>query len=713
MKILRPVSFYSVICLNILLVFLSLFSERLQLPSWLVYSGRFHPLLLHFPLALMLVTISIFLSRKLLGIQGSEIFRTLFFISAFTAVMTALMGLFLSTEGGYDQDLLSKHQWLGVAVSLLTLMVWILVRSESQAFLRTATMLVTIPVLIVGSHFGGVLTHGEDFLKGSAELVQEQAVITDSSVVYAALIEPILSSKCYPCHNDKKSKGELIMTSVAALMKGGKNGEVWIPGDPLNSHILQRLDLPEEDKKHMPPKGKTQVTGEEKELLYAWIKQGADTKKRFMDYPEKDSFRIFLASHIPKQSVSKSYGFKAADPKTINEIGSPYCSITSVAMGSPALLVRFLIRSGFKPEKFKELEKLSQQVVEINASNMPVKDEDLQALKKFNELEILNLNGSDVTGSGFVHLPKDGALHSISVSNSKLDAKGVEYLVSSIPSLRNVYCWNTIVDSATAVKLQGRNPAIRWIIGYIPDPDELLQLTPPQLADQEKFIMGPNDSIVFKHPMAGVQIRFTADGSKPDSLTSTLYTKPFVINKASRIRAIATRPGWLTSDTTDNSLFARSIQPFRYRILNRPDSKYMAKKDTTLFDNVKGDINMTTKNWLGYNAVDMGVFCGFAAPTQVNEVVVSSLRRTGPHIMPPEKIEVWAGNDSTKLKMIGSLIPEQPTKYVFDLIEVHRVPVNGTYQYFRIKINSMKKLPKWHNEKGKKAWVFVDEIFFN
>jgi hypothetical protein len=122
---------------------------------------------------------------------------------------------------------------------------------------------------------------------------------------------------------------------------------------------------------------------------------------------------------------------------------------------------------------------------------------------------------------------------------------------------------------------------------------------------------------------------------------------------------------------------------------------------------------MTTKNWLGYNAVDMGVFCGFAAPTQVNEVVVSSLRRTGPHIMPPEKIEVWAGNDSTKLKMIGSLIPEQPTKYVFDLIEVHRVPVNGTYQYFRIKINSVKKLPKWHNEKGKKAWVFVDEIFFN
>jgi uncharacterized membrane protein len=689
------------------------FSERLQLPSWLVYSGRLHPLVLHFPLALMLVTIAIYLSRKPLRIHQAEIFHTLFFLSALTAVVTALMGLFLSTEGGYDKDLLSKHQWLGVAVSVLTLLVWMMVRSEGSSQLRTVLMLVTVPVLIIGSHFGGVLTHGEDFLKGSAELVEKQVVITDSSVVYAALIEPILSSKCYSCHNDKKSKGELIMTSVEALMKGGKNGEVWIPGDPLNSHILQRLDLPEDDKKHMPPRGKTQVTEKEKELLYGWIKQGADTKKRFMDYPATDSFRIFLASHIPKQVTTKTYSFKAADPKVINEIRSPYCSITPLAIGSPALQVRFLIRSGFKPEKLKELEKLYEQVVDINASNMPVKDEDLQSLKKFNALETLNLNGSDITGSGLVHLPRNGSLHSLSISNTKIDAKGIEYLTASIPSLKNVYCWSTIVDSAMVVKLQAKNPSVKWIIGYKPDPNELLQLTPPQLADAEKFILAPTDTIVFKHPMPGIQIRYTLDGSKPDSLTSALYTKPFTINKATRIRAIATRPGWLTSDTTDNSLFAKSIMPYRYRILNRPDSKYMAKKDTTLFDNVKGEINQTSQNWLGYNAVDMGVFCGFKEPTKVNEVVVSTLRRTGPHIMPPEKIEVWAGNDSTKLKMIGSIVPEQPSKYVFDLIEVQRVPVNGTYQYFKIKVNSVKKLPKWHNEKGKKAWVFVDEIFFN
>ncbi len=713
MKLFRTLSFYSIICLNILLVFLSFFSERLQLPSWLVYSGRFHPLMLHFPLALMLVTIVIYISRKPLNIHQSEIFNTLFFLSAFTAVMTALMGLFLSTEGGYDKDLLTRHQWLGVAVSLLSMVVWLLVRTEASDLFRVMAMMATVPVLITGSHFGGVLTHGENFLNRVDSTIVKQVVITDSSVIYASLIEPVLSSKCYSCHNDKKSKGELIMTSVELLMKGGKNGEILVPGDPLNSHILQRLDLPEEDKKHMPPKGKNQVTEKEKALLYAWIKQGADTKKRFIDYPATDSFRLFLASYIPKASTTKTYAFEAAGSNVINGIRSPYCSITPVAISSPALQVRFLIRSGFDPQKLKELEKLSKQVVEINASNMPVKDEHLQWLSKFDVLEILNLNGSDVTGAGIANLPKNKSLHSLSVSNTKIDAKGIELLASSFPSLKNVYCWNTVVDSAMVVKLEAKNPSIKWFIGYVPDPNELLQLTPPELADAEKVILGPTDSIVFKHPMPGVLIKYTVDGSKPDSLLSPLYKKPFTITKASKIRAIAIRPGWLTSDTTDNSIFLKSLPVQKYRILNRPDSKYMAKKDTTLFDNVKGDINITNMNWLGYNAVDMGVVAAFKEPKMVNEIVVSTLKRTGPHIMPPEKIEVWAGNDSVNLKKVASIIPVQPLKHVMDQIEMQSVPINGTYQYFKIIVYSVKKLPKWHGDKGKKAWVFVDEIFFN
>jgi uncharacterized membrane protein len=51
------------------------------------------------------------------------------------------------------------------------------------------------------------------------------------------------------------------------------------PGDALNSHIIQRANLPLDDKKHMPPKGKAQLTPQEIGLLTAWVQSGADVKK--------------------------------------------------------------------------------------------------------------------------------------------------------------------------------------------------------------------------------------------------------------------------------------------------------------------------------------------------------------------------------------------------------------------------------------------------
>jgi Fn3 associated len=213
--------------------------------------------------------------------------------------------------------------------------------------------------------------------------------------------------------------------------------------------------------------------------------------------------------------------------------------------------------------------------------------------------------------------------------------------------------------------------------------------------------------------MPGVTIKYTLGGLPPDSLNSTTYKNGVIVPNATRVRTIAIRQGWLTSDTTDHTYFIRSMKPAYFRLLTRPDSSYMAKGDTTLFDGKKGDIGNLKENWIAVTKNDLVIFTYFKEPVKVNEVIVSALKRTGPHIMPPEKIELWAGNDSAKMKLIATKVPEQPKKYDADKIEIQSLPVNGTYQYFRIRVNNVKKLPKWHEGKGKKAWAFVDEIFFN
>jgi hypothetical protein len=52
------------------------------------------------------------------------------------------------------------------------------------------------------------------------------------------------------------------------LLKGGKNGALWDTTETNFGLMMSRIHLPEQEKKHMPPAGKPQLTGEEINILY-------------------------------------------------------------------------------------------------------------------------------------------------------------------------------------------------------------------------------------------------------------------------------------------------------------------------------------------------------------------------------------------------------------------------------------------------------------
>lgn len=84
--------------------------------------------------------------------------------------------------------------------------------------------------------------------------------------MFADIIQPVLDKRCVSCH--KKKKGGLILTSKEYLLKGGKNGEAIKPGNPGESNLHTALLLPEDDDKHMPPQGKTQLTKDQVSLIH-------------------------------------------------------------------------------------------------------------------------------------------------------------------------------------------------------------------------------------------------------------------------------------------------------------------------------------------------------------------------------------------------------------------------------------------------------------
>ena len=73
---------------------------------------------------------------------------------------------------------------------------------------------------------------------------------------FAEKVRPILEERCYKCHSHEsgKSKGGLLLDSGAAILAGGDDGPVVVPGKPEESLLVKAIRQEDEDTK-MPPKG--------------------------------------------------------------------------------------------------------------------------------------------------------------------------------------------------------------------------------------------------------------------------------------------------------------------------------------------------------------------------------------------------------------------------------------------------------------------------
>src|SRR5215210_4132642 len=84
-------------------------------------------------------------------------------------------------------------------------------------------------------------------------------------------IAPIFESRCVRCHQGKKAKGGLSLTSARQLQNGGESGPVVVPGKPEESLLL---DYVSGDKPEMPKEGKP-LSANEVSAIRKWIQDGA------------------------------------------------------------------------------------------------------------------------------------------------------------------------------------------------------------------------------------------------------------------------------------------------------------------------------------------------------------------------------------------------------------------------------------------------------
>ncbi|WP_207509601.1 DUF1549 domain-containing protein [Telluribacter humicola] len=255
--------------------------------------GRLHPLIVHFPLSLLCVALLVeVISWRRPTNEYRAGITLMVRIGAISSVVAVVFGLLLANQEGYSGDIVTIHQWSGLATMALSFVTLMALRSGRLALYRSMLALTVVGVTVAG-HYGALLTHGEDYLTSVLPLDDAQKAPGNTAAVFTFAsnstngpltaqqveelnleVRSILAHNCYSCHSATKMKGELRLDKKELVMKGGESGPVIVANHPEDSELIRRITLPAGHKEAMPTKGK-RLTDREVAILEFWIKQGA------------------------------------------------------------------------------------------------------------------------------------------------------------------------------------------------------------------------------------------------------------------------------------------------------------------------------------------------------------------------------------------------------------------------------------------------------
>jgi uncharacterized membrane protein len=646
----------------VFLLVLLLAGSHLHIPAWLKVVGRMHPVFLHFPIVLFLISF-IVLWLPLEEGKENEWLSLLRLSAALSGVITAIMGYLLSMENDKSGSLLQWHKWGGIAIALSGCIFYFYyaVFAKQRALGKLFTTLAAMLILLT-SHWGGGLTHGDNYLLAPIE--QKKQVPLEEALVFEDVVRPVLEKKCFSCHGGSVSKGGLSMQTMAGLMKGGKTGVLFVPGSPEISLLIQRIHLPMEEKKHMPPAAKPQLTTEESALLYAWIRAGAPNDKKLVSLAPRDSFRLLATTLLMAADETAEeqpvYDFGAADEKKIVALNNNYRVIEPQGIQSPALSVHFYGKSMYTGKALEELLPLKEQIIELGLARMPVKDEQLKTVQQMSNLRRLNLNYTDITTAGLEQLKGLKNLQQLYLSGTAITTAGLEKIID-LPELNSVVIWNTRLDSAEVSVIGKRYPKVNIERGFVDNGQMVAALSPPIIKSGES-VFDSSLHVEIKHPFRGVDIRYTLDGTQPDSVNSPLYKEPIVIQASTRLSARAFKAGWEGSQTTGSLYLKRGVRPDSVELVSPPDSQYREGGAALLSDGLLGDFNYGDGQWLGYHKNEATCYLYFNKAVHVENVLLNMLENTGAMIFPPAAIEVWGGMDKRHLRLLGKSSPLMPLR---------------------------------------------------
>jgi uncharacterized membrane protein/mono/diheme cytochrome c family protein len=492
----------------------------------LYFLGRFHVLLLHLPIGILLLAVVLEVaSRRERFRHLAAALDAVWVLGALAAIGTAVLGYLHASEGGFDSAAINAHRIAGTSLAIVATLVAV-ARARFASFYAIGWPVASIAIValvFVTGHFGGNLTHGDTYLAEYAPgFLRSLMGVSEEQVprpapknlaaadIYLDVVAPAFRQRCHSCHNDSKKKGGLSLASYAALMKGGEKGPVIAAGQPDKSDLVRRISLAHGDADFMPQDGKTPLSREQTAAIRWWVAAGAPHKGTVLALgaPKDVQLNIEVALRLRAPTLASAEagggtgGGRArggdardrsgeegrsadssadvanglpdlaanvppADVAALDDLERKGFAVRAIAVGSPLLQVDYTANRPLTDEGIAALGKIAQQIRILNLREAGLTDAQLKPFARFENLAQLRLELNPVTDAGLAALSGLGKLEYLNLYGTHITNASLKPL-GALPRLRELFVWETAVTPAAVEEFRRAHAQVRVTQGFDP-----------------------------------------------------------------------------------------------------------------------------------------------------------------------------------------------------------------------------------------------------
>lgn len=235
------------------------------------FLGRFHPLILHFPVVFLILGGMLELSKLSPRTkQFSEFTGPILILAALTACATVILGLLLASNEGHAGALVERHRGRGISVAVLACIAAAgyytanHLRDKRLWAGYRVSLVAAIGMMGLTAHDGGSLVHGPTYLADHApgflapiltthtgkETARTTAVAAEGATISPALLDrfqgdvgSFFGSYCSRCHGDGKQESNVHLGEFDPTFSENMSAHHWnrVLG-VLGSHRMPPVD---------------------------------------------------------------------------------------------------------------------------------------------------------------------------------------------------------------------------------------------------------------------------------------------------------------------------------------------------------------------------------------------------------------------------------------------------------------------------------------